>query len=390
MKSLACFLILIVGSLPVWAQLSVDQFLREAVIDSSANAHATPPGGMRGLNRWINDAQLRAADDPDQHAFALRISPKFPRQIAAEDAVLDLRQRQLDLQSQTALNNRLKSRYLQWLDLLEQQNRVEAFDQARALADIEVQYQRSLAQTKDFRPSGLLAAELNLSRLIEQDRVQRDRFASLQTAIGIEPRADDVIAIEQMLRIITTTPVNETMVGEREEALVLELAKQQARIDKARQGWAIDLLQVERTTDRRTRTDSVGFLVGVRLPLGGRSFDSARREYDVASAAEELRNRTQVDRLEAANKRAQLQWRQSEVNAIGGTLATIDLRLQRARQQGDEAIVLAALDEQLKTRERLTELRQRACRDYLDYLHLNGQLAQLPLRNWLTTGQPPL
>ena len=180
------------------------------------------------------------------------------------------------------------------------------------------------------------------------------------------------------------------MVGEREEASVLELAKQQARIDKARQGWAIDLLQVERTTDRRTRTDSVGFLVGVRLPLGGRSFDSARREYDVASAAEELRNRTQVDRLEAANKRAQLQWRQSEVNAIGGTLATIDLRLQRARQQGDEAIVLAALDEQLKTRERLTGLRQRACRDYLDYLHLNGQLAQLPLRNWLTTGQPPL
>ena len=390
MKHLVCLFVLPLCTLQVCAQMSVDQFLRRAVPDSSTEGLAEPPGGMRGLNRWINDAQLRAADDSDQHAFALRISPKFPSQRAAEDEVLDLRQRQLDLQSRNALNDRLKTRYSQWLDLLEQQSRVDAFDQARALSEIEVQTQRSLAQTDDLRPSGLLAAELNWSRLIEQDRVQRDRLASMQTELSIGSRAADMIAIDQMLRIITTTPGNHAMVGEREEALMLELVKQQARIEVARQGWAIDLLQVDRTTDRRTRTDSVGFLVGVRLPLGGKSFDSARRAYDVASAAEELRNRIQVDQLEAANKRAQLQWRQSELHTMSETLTLIDQRLGRARQQGDEAIVLAALNEQLKTRERLTELRQRACRDYLDYLHLNKQLAQLPLRNWLTTGQPLL
>jgi hypothetical protein len=126
------------------------------------------------------------------------------------------------------------------------------------------------------------------------------------------------------------------------------------------------------------------------LPLGGASFSSAERQYELFSARTDLRHRTTISRSTAAELRDVLAWHGSEVEALDRTLAALDERQQRARTNGDVAVLLALQREQIKTNERRTDVRYRALRTYLDLLHLNGQLAAPPLRNWLLPGLQPL
>jgi hypothetical protein len=373
-----------------YADTSVNQFLRQAVVETlneTSLASAARPGG---LNRWLNDAQLRLADDPDKRGYALRLSPKMPSQISAERVILGLRREQLELSEATDLNDRLLLRYEQWLDLMEQQSRVDALTKARELADAEVRLQRELAGTQDFRPNALLEAELSLTRHLEQDRVQRERLAATRAALDINALPNGVVAIEEMLKVVALTPLGEGSMGQRVESLALQLAQQKRRAERAQQSWALDLLQVEVATDTRTHTSTTGFLVGVQLPLGGASFNTAQREYDLLGATADLKRRTIAAQRGADNRRELLNWRKSEADAIRESLAKIEAREQRARQSGNTTILLAVQREQVKARERLAEVRHLALRHYLEYLHLSGQLAQQPLRNWLTSGQQRL
>lgn len=372
------------------AGISVNQFLREATTEATAYSVSATVDRPGGLNRWLDEAQLRVTEDPDQYSYGLRVQPKMPSQVSAERAILGLRRQQRELSHETDLNDRLLLRYEQWLDRVEQQVRVDALEQARTLADAEVRYHRDLAQTDDFRPDRLLEAELKLTQHLEQDRVQRDRLVALQAALNIDSAPGGLIAIDEMLKRVAATPETEPSIGQRGESLALELARQETRGDRVQQGLVLNLLEVEVTTDTRTSTDTVGFLVGVRLPLGGDSFDSARREYDVIEATAELERRRISEQRSAASRRQLINWQKSEADAIGDTLKAIDERLQRTLQSGDVAVLLTVQGQQLKARERLAEVQQRALRQYLDYLHLSGQLAQPPLRNWLIPGLPPL
>jgi hypothetical protein len=390
MHKVACIVALLFALADANAGISANQFLRQAMVDTPVYSPPTSSNRPGGLNRWFNDATVRLSDDPDNRSYGLRMSPKMPRQISAEKAILGLRRQQRELSMQTDLNDRLMLHYEQWLDLVEQQSRVDALEQARALADTDVSYQRSLAQTSDFRPNALLEAELSLARHLEQDRVQRARLTTTRAALDIERQPGGLIPIEEMLRVLSEAPVAEANMGQRVELLALELARQKARLDRAQQGWALDLMQVELANDLSSNRDTVGFLVGVRVPLGGASFNTAQRQYDVIDATSDLERRTLAAQRGAANRRELLSWRKAEADAIRDTLTAIDERLQRARQSSDIAVLLTVQWEQVKARDRLAEVEQLASRHYLEYLHLSGQLAQQPLRNWLTPGLPPL
>jgi hypothetical protein len=390
MNKLTCVVASLFALTGANAEISANQFLRQAIVATASSRLPAAPDRPGGLNRWFNEAQVRLADDPDTRSYALRVSPKMPNQISAEKAILGLREQQRELSRETDLNDRLMVHYEQWLDLVEQQNRVAELEQARTLADAEVQYQRSLAQTDDFRPTTLLEAELSLAGYVEQDRMQRERLAATRAALDIEPLPRGLVGIEEMLRVVAATPAAEASIDQRVESLALELARERVRLDRAQQGWALDLMQVEVANDTRSNRDSRGFLVGVRVPLGGASFNTAQREYDVIAATSDLERRTFAAQLGATNRRELLDWRRSEADAIRDTLAAIDERLERARQSGDIGVLVTVQWEQVKARERLMEVRQLAVRHYLEYLHLTGRLAQQPLRNWLSPGLEPL
>lgn len=371
------------------AASSINDFLREAAAETAVGSlpAADRPGG---LNRWLEEAQLRVSDDPDKHSVGLRVQPKMPSQISAENSILGLRRQQRELSQESDLNDRLMLRYTQWLDLIEQSGRVGALDRARALADAKVSYHRSLAQTDDFQPDALLEAELDLAQFQEQDRMQREHLAALRATVDIDPSPDALVPIDEMLNVLALAPEAASGIDKREGSLALELAKEQARNERAQQGLALDLVQVAVDTDTRSNRDTVGLLVGVRLPLGGDNYNSVRRAYDLIEATSELERRIASEQRSVASRRELIGWQKTEADAIGGTLAALDERLERNRQSGDVAVLLTLQEQQMKARERLAEARQRALRYYLDYLHVTGQLAQQPLRNWLTSGQPPL
>jgi hypothetical protein len=286
------------------------------------------------------------------------------------------------------LNEALKTRYEQLLDLLTEQSLVDRLEREIELTESEVRLQRNLVYTKDFRPDDLLQSELRTEQLQKRVRLHRKRLQDLRERLRINKVPESIVTIDDMLAAVAVgserPPGNNVQAAKVE----LEMAQQQRRLDRARRGLSLNLLELK--YERADRKDDVlGVTVGIRIPFGG-GFTDSRRAYDVADAIGALHKQQHTQQLGAITESDMLQWQKAEADAVKATLEGVEQRIKSAMDSGSAEMLLALQRRQLEEEGKLADIRYQALRRFINYLGITGQLAEAPLRNWLIPGQPVL
>lgn len=373
------------------AYMTVEEFLRQAQDDARTTWSSEVDGGLYGSNSWIENAEVRYSDDNhrnNKQTFSLRLKPKGFDQRSAEDTILSLRREQRGLMLNSLLNEALKMRYEQLLDLLSEQSLVDELEREIVLTSNEVRLQRGLAFTKDFRPDDLLQLELHADQLRKKVKLKRERLLDLRERLHINRLPENIVSIDDMLAVLAS-PARRPVGNDVETARVkLKMAQQQRRLDRAKRGISLDLLELK--YERADRMDDVlGMTLGIRIPFGG-SFTNSERAYDVADAMHDLQLQRRTQQRGAVTESDMLRWQKMEADAIKATLDGVEQRIQLAMDSGNAEMLLILQRQQLEEERKLTDVRYRALRHFINYLEITGQLVEAPLRNWLIPGQPVL
>ncbi len=390
-RYLTIFIFLFASAPEAYSSITVGQFLQQAQEDAGRLCSSELDAERYGGNSWIENAEIRYSDDDDpndKRSLALRLEPKVFGQKSAEDAILGLRQKQHGYMCASALNEVLKQRYEQLLELLSEQLLVHKIEQQIALSMDERKLQHDLAYTKDFRPEDLLRLELHIDQLRSNMQSHRKRLLDTRTRLHVNQLPENMVTIDEMQAIITATP--ELLAGSDVQAakIDLEIAQQQHKLDRAKRGMGLSLLEFKQERAAR-KNDVRGVTLGIRIPLGA-GFSRSQRAHDVADAMLDLQiqQRTQQRTLMAEGD--MLNWHKMQADTIKKTLYGIEQRIQPVARSGNTELLLALKRQQLEEQEKLADIHYGALRHYFNYLSITGQLAKAPLRNWLISGQPVL
>ncbi|VAW80469.1 hypothetical protein MNBD_GAMMA13-906, partial [hydrothermal vent metagenome] len=270
-------------ALDVKANMTMGDFLQQARNDARQRWSSAASSQPHNVNPWTENAEIRLSGDnnsDNKQALSLRFKPKGFGQGSAENAILDLHRQQRGMTFETAFNAALKARYDQLLGLFSEQALVQKLEQRLALTESEQALQRNLAYTDDFRPDALLQTELRAEQLREQTLIHRKRLQDLHDQLRISHLTESFLTIDDMLAVATTTPELPTGGKLLAAELDVKMAQQQRRLDRARQGIALSLLEVQyERADRKD--DALGVTLGIRIPIGN-SYINAKRAYGVA------------------------------------------------------------------------------------------------------------
>jgi hypothetical protein len=162
------------------------------------------------------------------------------------------------------------------------------------------------------------------------------------------------------------------------------IAQKQGQREKAKLDTAVQLFEVEYDQNK----DSFGATVGVRIPLGKSSFSNLSRQhtYQQAKLAEEMKLSAIKDNLFesklALNRYYDVYQLEQQL------LQSINVRLKRVLQANQAELVFTLKKEQSKHQATQQDIYLKIIAEYVNFIVTSGQIAEMPLRNWLQKGQP--
>lgn len=373
------------------ASITIGEFLQQAHEDAAELWVSGDDAQRHRGNWWVESAEIRYSDDDDpndKRSLALRLEPKGFGQKSAEDEILRLRQKQRRLMFESALNEALRQRYGQLLELWAEQLSVHKIEQQIALSMDERKLQHDLSVTNDFRPENLLQSELRADQLRNNRQSHLKRLLDMRTHLHINQLPDNMVTIDEMVNIITTMPRSPDGSDVQAARLKVEMARQQRKLESAKQGVALSFLELKHERDVQ-KDDVLGMTVGIRIPFGA-SYAGSQRADDVADAMYDLQLQQRAHQRNIMSESDILHWHKMQADAIGKTLGDIQQRILPAMRSGNTELLLTLKRQQLEEKGKLADIRLDAVRHYLNYLSITGRLTKAPLRNWLLSGQPVL
>jgi hypothetical protein len=385
---------------------ALDNFLLAALTDVDELNDLKTPLTLEGLSLWIEEAQVRvrtrSAQDFDysnntKESYGLRIKPKAWGQREAEQHILSLRSKQQDVKQQQALNKAFTQRYLILLELIAQQNQTRQLLLSETLLEKEVRLNRLLFSSEEVSAEKLLDAEVALEQAKAMAKLSLRRLNTLQATLQFsEDSRESLINPDNLAWLITLPELqselskkvnDQTAPAIQQAQLQLELAQAERQQAKSMQQLGINLIDLQ---FQDAKQDNMAFMVGINIPLGSETFKTTVKQYDVADSTIELMTKTNAATQTLTEQLQKINWLLDEWNLAQTQYKQIVTRLQKDYTKNNPALTLTLKKILFKHSKELSTLHQQALTLYINYLALSGQLAQQPLRNWISKGNPEL
>lgn len=386
---------------------AIERFLLTALadIDSSPDNPDTP----NGLSSWVEETQVRVnlrssfTDDDDNQAntnsYSIRVKPKGWGQRDAELKILELQAHQQEAHYQQAVHRAFLQRYQIVLALIAQQHETLRLLSAQALAEKETKLHRIQFNTSEFNPEALLDAEIVLRQANNATQFALQRLNALQKQLQLPQDSATSLQQKDLLSwlaspddLLNNLPKNADDLAPsiQEAQLNLDLARAEHLRVKTREQVGVNLVGLHFQDHAQ---DKLGVLLGVNIPLGSENFNTTTQRYKVLDAQAALIEKTANLEQSLKEKLAKMaaltdQWHLAQTQIKD--MEMLASRLQNDSAQTKPQLALKVDKELLKLRSDLSKLHQQILDVYIDYLATNGQLAAMPLRNWLSKDTPSL
>jgi hypothetical protein len=399
------YLCVLLYVLPVNANDAISAFLLKAQTEVAPAAFDESTATVNVLGGWLESAQFRfnasvdnkfAFDDHAQ-AYEIRIKPKAWGQRAAENTLLKLHSNQKNHQYNQQLNIALQKRYIKLVTYLEQRHATHYLLQRIQLLSQEQNLMRSRVSTQQFNAEKFLdiaailqqakdMADLNISRL---QALQKQLQLPLESAENLlhNPDTQWLINIDELHNNLSgMKAIHQSALDIQAAQLKVKMLQAESQLTKAEQQLGINLLSFEY---KDSRNDSMGFLLGVNIPLGTR-FNRAKNKYQLYGAQAQLRASLASLKQNMHDIQLNINWLAEEQALIHKHMTRLEKQLQKEYIQSNSILMLGLRKDLLEQNKKSIDTRYKAIKLYLRYLALSGQLVQLPLRNWLQQGTPEL
>ncbi len=391
---------------------SLDAYLLTALDDTPHGvAQESEKTVHPGVSRWIEEAQLRFQAEDDlkntfrngiKNSYTLRVTPKYSTQSSAEQSIdnLSTTQRALDL---ARLGTKaLKIRYRMLIDFSELRAKTLFEQQHINLLKIEVNLNRALANTAEFKPENLQQLNLELSHSNATLHLANKRLQAMQERIladselpyspntllnddwPLRPRAIEEVLSQHQAVLADTSTYPQI----RQARINLDLATASLAIVKTKTSLALDLIGIEYSNEQRD--NSIGVLLGFNLPTGGGGSRLIDRRHDRARA----RTGFMFTRDSVAGRMTELlsnlKWNFSAWktdDTADQNIHTLSAEPTRAQQP---QLVIGLKRQRLALNRSMSATHMQLLRDYIEVLGTAGILGKGPLRNWIKVGQPTL
>ncbi len=372
------------------------EYLRRVIVESqqqfSQNDPYTSAEALGGLDAWVDDSELRwkAGDfsDFERQQLSYKVSFKNSQQVDAERDILQLGSQQRDINATVLLENRLRQRYTHLIELAEQQMRQSVLQQQRHLVDTELSVWKSKVLTDGFRADKLQDADLNLDTVWSDELENQAGLRRYQQDTGAENVAQHLISIPGMIDI--TQDILESRVFEqtnpdiRKADLALRIAKKEQQRTDAEANLAFKSVKILYDN----KDDAFGAELGVNIPLTRNSFQSTRKRQSAYYSGmdaenERMRITEQLEQKQFVLFRLHDDWQRNQ-----RLLQKISARIERVVSVGDPQLVMDLKDRQLSLVQRQNQIRIRALKQFVSFLHNAGMLSATPYRNWIQSGTP--
>ena len=376
----------------------------EAVSATSATLRSPE---IKGMNYWVEDIQLRQSTEFTNSPFGrgasptyqVRVTPKAWGQTQAEQAVLQLRSEEQEVQHKQALNSALYRRYQLLVDLMAQYAAVQQLINSFSLLNAEVQISRSLVGGRDFNTK-LLETEVAVARTQGLIQVGLQRLNFLRAQIGLPPDTEgQVIAQNRPDWFIDYPQIQEAMrleldpqqiLGVSETRLQMERISLEDNVLKTKQRFGIAALSADYTFSANRSSNSAQIMLSLNIPLGADNFKSIDNRYALQEAQNAYAQRLAADTYALRIMRLNMLQLLQEWDLTKVSLQKNTARLASNGAKTDPELALTLRLEQSRQIKDQGDLEQKIMVTYVEYLYRSGLLAAQPLRNWIRRDSPAI
>lgn len=400
---------LLVLPLQIWAnQNSPNEILRNMIIAIENHFPEDNQIGsihpLNGLDAWVDDSEFTWSNsdigDFDDQKLSFEVKFKNNEQIRVEQQILNMGQSKVAFKKTSLLEKRLKTTYLSLINYIDQRRRKTILEQQRVLASSELNSLKINVNSDNFRPDKLQQVDLTLDNIwadelennatLKRYKKQWYKQKNEITFPYLGYNSDSIISLAQMIEI--TESIINNRFYEKHNSLIKKaeldtvlLSKQMQR-DYAQKKLSLNSVKLE--YDKKD--NSLGFSIGVKIPITQNSYDSLLKEqqqhfanidmqHSVIEVSEKLRDK-QFQLL-----RVQDQWLSNQK-----LLHRINARIIRISSTNNVNLLLELKYQRLQKRMRQEEFLIRALKEYIAFLNIAGMLSAKPYRNWIQAGTPQI
>ena len=354
---------------------------------------------VAGDSSWFDAAELRySGNDADEQGIAFRFRPRFGSERQAANRIVELLNQQHSGKRNAYVNDELRPRYDNLVELIEMFSELRYFEARHELSRQQLQLQRALVESADFRLSALQAAEIEYQRTRQLTEVYQARLSRrLLTFDGISPTRIQNFLQTWMSQVVDWNEIIDVGLqlsqafedGQIDDPLQrtdAEIARQKlklARHDAASWLKFVELKYVDRPGDQETS-------FSVAIPLGGDDNGIAQRAAEVNETSLSLQQKRLDTERQLTLATREIVWLRDQADLLVSTRGLLERQFAALRSASQPALLLDLKKAQLDNQKEIDRLRIRGLGAYIGLLHDTGRLAQWPLSNWLLVNHPTL
>ncbi len=349
---------------------------------------------------WIREVEVRGRSDhfsEQLSEYRLRLSPSNPWEVKANKEYSKQLQQTTQINYQLALARVLKDRYEQLIESYFVDSRTQLLSQLLTIR--EVQNAQILEGTNGLNAEALLEAESEISDLeidlaeSKLELIETNQIIQNTTQSTVDWSAWLMIQPEQIMAFLDgrdTSNYTNPYIRSSEEKLALE--EQMLTISKREAFSNIGFIQADMDLDQgNTLNDHLGFQVGISLPIVNRDkADLARNRFKLIEKRNDNSRLTEIMAQEIESQK-------NQIKALYELHRLIDSKINRAEDLAQNISTSANSNTIFKYRRYKLDLtwksldtHERLLSAFLDYLELEGLLAQRPLINFLSNNLEPI
>lgn len=404
------FVGLVIGLACMLPQVSIaynpiNQFLLSAQEETS---HLVPSQVMlpvHCLATWIDGTEARiGTSNENEINLAFRFRPKFSSERTAEKNLKLLENERRGSAYEAILSDALKNRYCVLIDIFNHKTATEHLIQEVDLSKIRLKLYRSLLQSADIDPERLQEAEFEHFFLEQQIQLYSERLSQIINLNGLPAEMavphvhaswlDSIVPISQIIdrvALINDTQCDlESIPRLKSQSLDFRIAQEDFNLAKAQNNSLIKHLDLKYIDKQGRQKDKSEITLGFSIPFGSGHSKLVRRKGD-ADKAQTIYRQTQLQAVQSLQKnRSDLYWSYRQSESVQQVLKRINHKLSHQQEIKTPLLTLALKQEKIYQQKKLWEYHLQALRDYIDFLHISGQLTSMPLRNRLLKNEPKL
>jgi hypothetical protein len=404
-RTLALALLFFLFSNPVWAQVSMAEFIRTAAeapevkaLDGQVGYLDAKPYKLSPLQKMEFRTQNRELKS-NQQEYALRFSPANPWEVRNNNRYFQNYQSALTLEKGLVLKDALLQRYMAIISFVYYADWKELAREQQALLDKQIEIAEKRTGSAQFDPDAYVRLKIAaIDRVVEAEEVEFDLLTQQSVIASLyapaaqqEPgwRSSQLLSVDAIQEVVDSiqlaTAVSARLAWQLER---IALYQSEYKLEKANINMGFFQTEYDRRRVEQDRTPfniSLGITIPITNPNKG---DMTKRKLDVIEAEQQLdgmkaevTTEKEMKLLQVRNAMARYRALQKKVEELStsplpANLATI--------QYGDPLVTLQFSERVNRLRVLEAKVRRTLYSSYIDYLASTDHLQQTPIVDYLS------